>query len=126
MIRLITMSMIVWCTVTSLSAQNMDEMRSSSPEERAARQTKWMNSELSLDSVTQVNVFNVNLKYAKANQVIFNSAERKIIKLNKIKSNKASKDKELRTVLSKEQYEKYLITKDTMKQSNVGKIKEKR
>lgn len=124
--RLITISLILWCTVTLISAQNVDEMRSSSPEDRAANQTEWMKTELSLDSATEHIVYNVNLRYAKANQVIFDSGERKIIKLKKIKGNQIDKDKQLKSILSKEQYDKYLIMKEKIRQNRNGKLKKNR
>lgn len=124
--RLITISLLLWCTVTLISAQNVDEMRSSSPEDRAANQTEWMKTELSLDSATEHIVYNVNLRYAKANQVIFDSGERKIIKLKKIKGNQIDKDKQLKSILSKEQYDKYLIMKEKIRQNRNGKLKKNR
>ncbi len=120
--RLIPIIIVVCSTITFLHAQTGDELRNSTPEERAKRQTEWMKKELSLDSATEAKVHSINLKYADANQSLVNSSGSKISKLQKVKANSAAKDDELESVLNKNQYEKYLQRKEEVRKNGRGRM----
>lgn len=121
--RLIPMIIVVCSTITFLHAQTGDELRNSTPQERAIKQTEWMKTELSLDSVTEAKVHAINLKYAEANQSLINSSESKISKIQKVKANSAAKDDELKNVLNKNQYEKYLQRKEEMRKNGRSRVR---
>ena len=101
---------------------NAQNTESKTPEERARFQTEWMNRKLGLNETQQNQVETINLKYAQKNEPVLKSKERRITKLKKLKSIQGEKDAELKTVLSPEQYEKYQVLVEEMKE----KVKERR
>lgn len=101
----------VLCVIPSASfAQKPD------PEVVARIETDFMKKQLKLDSSTESVVHEINLKYEKENYRIMNSDISKVDKLKEIKQNSDAKDEEMKRVLSKDQYEKYIkLKKDLMK-----------
>lgn len=103
-----------------------EEFRNSTPEEKGKVLTEWMHDELKLDSSVVKSAYEINLKYAKLNQVVMSSDKGKLKKLKEMKANSESKDKELKKIFTKEQYDKYQKRKDELLELMKEKIKEKR
>ncbi len=80
--------------------------KNATPEERADFQTNRMKTLLNLSDEQTAKVREINLKYAKENQEVFNSDVTREEKKNKLRAIYGQKQNELKTVLSKEQYEK--------------------
>ena len=96
--------------------------KNTTPEERADFQTNRMKTLLNLSDEQTAKVREINLKYAKENQEVFNSDVTKEEKKNKLRAIYEQKQNELKTVLTEEQYEKYRSEKKEMR----GRIRERR
>ena len=98
------------------------QMRNTTPEDRAKTQTEFMKEELNLGKDQAEKVDEINLKYAKQIQEIITGSLGREERRNKIQEISQEKDKELKSVLSEEQYEKYLEARDEMRK----KMRERR
>jgi hypothetical protein len=117
--------MAILLLVPALAMAQMDELKNTTPEERAAALTKMMDSSLSLDEKTSAAVSEINLKYAKETQALMDSSGPKLGKLMTFRQNAQAKDEELKGVLSPEQYALYEQKKDEMQATMKQKMKEK-
>jgi Spy/CpxP family protein refolding chaperone len=96
--------------------------KNTTPEERADFQTNKMKTLLNLSDEQTAKVREINLKYAKENQEVFNSDVTKEEKKNKLRAIYEQKQNELKTVLTEEQYEKLQSEKKEM----MDRIRERR
>jgi hypothetical protein len=117
--------MAILLLVPALAMAQMDELKNSTPEERAAALTKMMQGSLSLDEKATTAVSAINLKYAKETQALIDSSGPKLGKLMTFQKNSQAKDDELKGVLTPEQYTLYEQKKDEMQATMKQKIKEK-
>lgn len=86
----------------------------STPEERAQRWDDWMKKELVITTAQEANVHAINLKYAQLNEQLKGTDASRRSKFQEVKSNEADKEKELKEVLTKEQFKLYQEKKKTM------------
>lgn len=96
------------------------------PEERAKMMTDRMKEKLVLTDAQYTPVYNIHLKYAKKNEELKQSTEDKKAKGQKFQALQTEKDKELKTVLTDEQYKKYQALKQEKKDEMKEKAKEKK
>lgn len=122
--RLLFCSLLLLLTPVFASAK-MDEIRNSTPEQRAQMQTKWMESNLSLDSAASASVSAINLKYARETQALISSDTPKFQKLMTFRKNSEAKDGELKSLFTPEQYSLYQQKKSEMEAQLKQKIMEK-
>jgi hypothetical protein len=92
------------------------------PEERATRQTTRMKETLNLSAEQETSVADINLKYAKQMQSLLETGGRNLKTARAAKSRMKSKDNELKEVLNKDQFNKYLALKEEM----MSQMKERR
>ncbi|QHV96930.1 hypothetical protein [Spirosoma endbachense] len=92
------------------------------PEERATRQTTRMKEALNLSAEQETSVADINLKYAKQMQSLLETGGRNLKTARAAKSSMKSKDNELKEVLNKDQFNKYLALKEEM----MSQMKERR
>lgn len=119
-------SKLLWPTLTcillfslSSKAQSTD-LKSSTPEQRAQRQSDTMRSKLGLDSIQYQKVSAINLEYARKGQEIMESGGGKFAKYRKFKSMTSEKDGKLKKVLTPDQYSSY----ETMKKEMMDKVRD--
>ncbi len=93
----------------------------STSEEWAKTLTDKMKEKLSLDSQQYPKVYDINLKYIKKNMELQNSSARRMEKFKTLKANMEAKDKELKNILTADQYKVY----ETMKEQLKEELKEK-
>ena len=108
--RLSTLALLLFISITTLHAQ---EITKASAADRAKKMSDKMKTELSLDDSSYTIVYAINLKYAEKNTEIMNGGEGKLAKLRSIKASNEDKEKEMKKVLTKEQFKKY---KEMMKE----------
>jgi len=98
----------------------------STPEERAAKLTEWMktNLELSGEQVTQVQT--LNLKYANKTQELQTQSLSRKQKMQILKDNDKAKDAELKNVLTTDQYNNYQAKKDEIRKQMKERMREKK
>jgi len=85
-------------------------------EERASVQEDFLAEKLSLTAEQREQVGQINRKYAREVDSILLSDDWRSKKARRFKSAMKNKDRELKTVLSKEQYEMYEKIREEMKQ----------
>lgn len=93
----------------------MDQKAKPTPQQRAERLTKMMTRQLNLNAEQVEPVKAINLKYAELNEK--SKGNRK-----EMKANVEAKNKELKAVLTPEQYDNYLKLEERIKE----KIRERR
>src|SRR5688572_9623609 len=99
--------------LVSIVTLNAQETTRTSAADRAKKLSDKMKTELSLTDSTYTNVYAINLKYAEKNAEIMNGAEGKLAKFKSLKTSNDQKEKEMKGVLTKEQFKKY---KEMMKE----------
>lgn len=78
-----------------------------SPEARAKTVTDKMKTELTLSDDQYKQVYDINLKYGQKNREALQGEGSKLEKAKLLKSENQEKNKELKAVLTQEQFEKY-------------------
>ena len=109
----------------AMAMAQMDALKNTTPEERAAALTKMMQSDLTLDDKVTPSVSEINLKYAKETQALMDSSGPQIGKLMAFKKNAQAKDAELQSVLTPAQYSLYEQKKAEMEATLKQKMMEK-
>ncbi|GAB3921025.1 hypothetical protein [Larkinella terrae] len=92
------------------------------PEERAAKLTARMKEKLNLTADQETPVAEINLKYARQNQSLMETGGRNLRTARQVQSSMKEKDKELKKVLTADQYKQYQTVKEEMK----AELKERR
>jgi periplasmic protein CpxP/Spy len=96
------------------------------PDERAAKLTDWMKTNLQLTAEQEKPVQEINLKYAIKTEELRNTDEPRKEKFKKLKGYNEEKDKELKKVFTEEQFKLYLAKKEEVKEEFKAKAKEKK
>lgn len=99
---------------------------SSTPEERAAKLTEWMKTNLELNSDQATQVQNINLKYANKTQGLQTQSMSRKQKMQTLKDNDKAKDAELKNVLTADQYSAYQAKKDEIRKQMKERMREKK
>ena len=103
----------------------MDPLKDTTPAQRAQMQTKWMETNLSLDAKTSASVSAINLKYAQENETLMSTDEPKFKKLMAFKQHSNAKDAELKAIFTPEQCSLYEQKKSEMEATIMQKVKDK-
>lgn len=109
--------------VLRVSAQDHPMM---TPEDKAAKITDWMKTNLKLTDDQVSKVQPINLKYAQKWADTKNSTADQKAKMDAMKAYDTAKDSELKGVLTPEQYTTWQTKKDEMKKQMMDKMKEKK
>jgi hypothetical protein len=99
---------------------------SSTPEERAAKLTEWMKTNLQLNGDQVAEVQTINLKYANKTQALQTQLMSRNEKLQALKDNDKAKDAELKNVLTTDQYNSYQAKKEEIRKQMKEKIRDKK
>jgi hypothetical protein len=106
------------------SAQ-LDKLKNTTPEQRATVQTDLMKLKLGLTPEQTRKVVDINLKYAKRMDPIIKGSAGPFMRMRQMKEINQEKEAELKQVLSPEQFEKFLASKEEMREKLEEKIEEK-
>ncbi len=112
MLKQLGISALLVCMFTLVKAQDKQMAPSS---ERASKATEWMKSALNLTPEQVSKVQDLNLKYAVKMDSLKSSSLAKEDKMTVLKSEKESKDAELKSILTDAQYKTYQEKKQEMK-----------
>jgi hypothetical protein len=107
-----TIFALVALTISAFSL--FAQSKSSTPEERAQRWDDWMKKELQITSNQETNIHAINLKYAQLNEQLKTTGQSRRSKFQEVKSNENEKEKEMKEVLTKEQFKLYQQKKKDM------------
>lgn len=114
---LIMIMAFVLLAQTAPAQSKLDKlMTETTPEERAEMQTKNLQEKLSLSEDQYQQVHEINLKYANKMQNIYSADQGKLQRLKSMKAISEDKDREMKQVLSSQQYEAYREEKEKMKE----------
>lgn len=95
------------------------------PEERAQKLTEWMKNNLQLDAKQVESVQAINLKYANKTQELMGGSMSKMQKKRALKADGDARDRELKQVLTAEQFQSWLTKKEDAKKFIKEKLKAK-
>jgi len=114
------------CIMTNpVAAQDKADMiKNSTPEQRAKMQTSMMKAKLQLDTVQVVKVQAINLTAAQKMEPLLKGDGGKLAKFKQIKEIDNAKDKDLKNVLTPEQYKQYEAAKEEMKEKMKERLKD--
>ena len=98
-----------------VNAQDIKQLTKKTPAERSQLQTQWMKDKLLLGESQVDLVYAINLKYANMNDPLLKSTESKVSKFKKLKASQKEKENELKKIFTPDQFSKYLIMKDELK-----------
>jgi hypothetical protein len=115
-----TLFLAAFSLVSTVQASAQDNKKE--PEERARILTEKMKTELSLTDEQVPKVEAINLKYAKKNSEVRDGGGGRLAKLKSLKASQEEKDKEMKGVLTEEQYKKYREMVEEMEK----KVRERR
>jgi hypothetical protein len=96
-------------------ADDMDYLLHTTPTERAASQTHFMQSQLGLTTETTAQVQLINQKYAEKVEPVIKGSSNRISKMLDMKEIQEQKEAELQKVLTATQFEAYQNAKDALK-----------
>jgi len=109
--------------VVAAGAQNeMEKLKSSTPEERARLQTEMMKTKLGLTPDQTPKVAAINQKYAQRMEPIIKGQEGPLMRLRQMREVGQAKEAELKGVLSPEQFQKYLAEMQEMREKFEDKL----
>jgi Spy/CpxP family protein refolding chaperone len=121
-IALLVAAMSLLIVVTAGAQNEMEKLKSSTPEERARLQTEMMKTKLSLTTDQTPKVAAINQKYAQRMEPIIKSQEGPLMRLRQMREVGQAKEAELKGVLSPEQFQKYLAEKQEMREKFEDKL----
>ncbi len=98
----------------SAAAQDSTDLRDLSLEERVEKQTEMQAEKLKLDEEQQEAMHDINLKYARKLEDLRGEG-RSFRTMRKLKSLRSDKEKEVREVLTDEQYKEYQALQEEMR-----------
>lgn len=116
-------AVFTFLSVTSLMAQT--NAQNATPEKIAEVQTKMLSDTLKLDSAENNQLYQLNLKYANKLQDLKSINDRKK-KIKEFRAMNNDKDKEMKDLLSDEQYKVYLGLKQEMQDKMKQRMQERR
>lgn len=102
-----------------------DALANSTPAERAAFQTDVMKEKLALTAEQAPKVQAINLETAQKMEPVIKGAEGPVVKLRQAREIETQKTSALEKVLTPDQFRKYLVMRDEMKQKLEEKIAHK-
>ena len=119
--------MLAAITITfQANAQASQQMKNSTPEERAQKITDWMKTNLQLSDEQTTTVHAINIKYANENEVLKDSGSGRRDKYKKYKDSQAAKDHELKGTLTSEQFSTYLSKKKELQDKMREEVRERK
>jgi len=99
------------------SAEDMAYLLNSTPTERAASQTRFMKTKLSLSQNELTKIQQINQEYAEKIEPVLKGSSIGFFKMRDIRAILEQKDDTLHSVLTPEQFDVYTNAKDELKQA---------
>jgi hypothetical protein len=108
-----------------VASAQLAELKNTTPEQRAKALTEMMKTKLALTPEQTDKVANLNLAYAKKMEPLIKGSEGPFVRMREMRQLNQAKEAELKQVLSPQQFENYLASKEEMREKIVDKIEEK-
>ena len=103
-----------------------DALRNSSPEQRAAAQTEFMKGKLSLTPEQLPKIEALNLEFAKRLDPVLKGGDGPLVKARTIRTVESEKEAALQKILTPDQFQTFLASKDALRQHLLGRLAAKR
>jgi hypothetical protein len=124
-VRRLGIAVFLLVGATALAGE-LDQLKNTSPAERAAAQTMMMKSKLGLtdDQVSKIRA--LNLKYAEQMQPIIVGSEGPLMKMRDARNVEEQKEAELKGLLTPDQFQKFQTMKEEMREKLMDQIQQQR
>jgi hypothetical protein len=106
------------------SAQLAD-LKNTTPEQRAKALTEMMTTKLGLSPEQTNKVANLNLTYANKMEPLIKGSEGPFVKMREMKQINQAKEAELKKILTPQQFQNYLASKEQMREQVLDKVEQK-
>jgi len=103
-----------------------DMLKNSTPEQRAKMQTDLLQTKLGLDTNQVVKVQAINLAAAQKMDPVLKGDGGKLAKFRQMREIESTRDKDLKKVLTAEQYKQYEAAKEEIKEKMKERMQEKK
>ena len=123
---LVLLALCLWVAPGVASAQLPPEVANSTPQERAKLITLVMKEKLALTPEQLPKVEAINLDAAQKMEPVLKGSEGPLIKMRTTKQVDQAKEAALQNVLTPQQFQQYLSSRDEMKQKAEQKLLESR
>ena len=111
---------------TSVAAEGLDDLKDTTPAERAAAQTTMMKDKLGLSDEQTPKIKAINEKYADQMDPLIKSSDGMLLKMRAMKQVEDQKEAELKGVLSSDQFAQFQAMKNEMRDKLMERIKAQR
>jgi hypothetical protein len=101
----------------------LDELKGTTPEQRARAQSAFMKTKLGLSAEQLPKVEALNLKYANEMEPVISGSSGPLMKMRQAKEINERKEADLKGLLSPDQFQKYLASKEEMRDKILSEMK---
>jgi len=108
-----------------VASAQLDELKNTTPEQRAKALTEIMKAKVGLTPEQTGKVMDLNLEYAKKMDPLIKGSAGPLVRMREMKQINQAKEAELKQILSPQQFEEYLASKEEMREKLVEKVEEK-
>jgi hypothetical protein len=122
---LTVLAVVAVLSLASSASAQLDKLKNTTPEERAEVQTAFLKSKLGLTTDQATKVADINLRYAQKMDPIIKGSSGLLMKRRQMQEVNREKEAELKQALSAEQFQKYLDSKEEMREKLGEQIGEK-
>ena len=119
-------ALVVLALAASAAAEGLDDLKDTTPAERAAAQTAMMKAKLNLTDEQTPKIKAINEKYAELMDPIIKGSDGMFSKMRAVKQVEDQKEGELKGVLSDDQFSQFQAMKTEMRDKLIEKVKEQR
>ncbi|QXP84992.1 hypothetical protein [Methylococcus sp. Mc7] len=102
---------------TAARSDDFDQLKATTPVQRAAAQTEYMKSHLALTDAQIPKIAALNQKYAEQMEPVIRGTDGGLGKMLKAKAIQENKDAELRQILTPAQFDSFESSKDEMREA---------
>jgi len=119
-------AVLVLLLATRVGAEGLDDLKDTTPAERAAAQTTMMKEKLSLTDEQLPKVKAINEKYAEEMDPIIKGSGGMLMKMGSMRAVEDKKEAELKGVLSSDQFAQFQAMKSEMRDKLMERIEAQR
>jgi hypothetical protein len=112
-IALAVLAAVVLCAASGWAA-DLDQLKDTTPGERAKAQTAMMKAKLGLTDAEVAKVAPINARYAEKMEPIIKGDQMPLMKMRAARELEGQKEAELKTVLTADQFTKFEASKEEM------------
>ena len=115
-------AVVVLLLATRVGAEGLDDLKNTTPAERAAAQTAMMKEKLGLSDEQAPKIKAINEKYAEQMDPILKGSDGMFSKMRAMREVEGQKETELKGVLSDDQFQQFQAMKSEMKEKLMQRI----